>query len=344
MVARCWITAVGVWVGVAMGAAALRGQAIELVFADGRRGSASAPRQDSKGQWTIEREGRRTPLRAGEIVAFVDAEGRETLTIPVLQEGKMGAAVAAALKALEDPRSSEWMASLDALGNPPARETHDALLRLLSGSREEVRLRAYQALARLRTRESALALASAVLKEKDPKTRKAAVSVLFSVQEILRRAESSELLDEGLRDKAVGVRIAFALLAKPGNVAALKVLRPEGLKGADHHLLESCTMELGRQADPAGEKILIGMLTRTSLPDADPRDPIYLRLLIEEQSEVCRLLGKWKSEPGKAALGRAAKSPHAEVRAAAEAALANSSGSPGPIHRSSPGLSLGNFD
>jgi hypothetical protein len=49
--------------------------AAAIVFADGCREAASAPRRDSKGQWTAIRNARRTVLRPGNVVVVVDDEG-----------------------------------------------------------------------------------------------------------------------------------------------------------------------------------------------------------------------------------------------------------------------------
>ena len=55
-----------------------RAQDLLLVHADGRRENATAPRKDAKGEWSVEREGRRTVVHGGEVVAIVDANGKET--------------------------------------------------------------------------------------------------------------------------------------------------------------------------------------------------------------------------------------------------------------------------
>jgi HEAT repeat protein len=198
----------------------------------------------------------------------------------------------------------------------------DALVALAGDAKKDLRARAYRALTALRTRESVAAAGAAILLEKDDAARRTTASLLFAVQGIFGRADTAQTVKAGIADRDAGVRVAFAMLSPPDMEAANVVLRTDGIKHPDHHVRESAAMELGKRGDAAGETILAGMLARTSLPGAEKGEPIYERLLIEEQVAVCRILGKLGTVKGRAALAKAAKSKHEVVRKAAEAALA----------------------
>jgi hypothetical protein len=100
------------------------------------------------------------------------------------------------------------------------------------------------------------------------------------------------------------------------------VLKADGLKSSDHHDRESAALELGRRGDSSGESILVGMLARDKLPGFDGGDALMETCLIQEQVEVCRVLGKLGSDSAKAALKKATASRREAVRKAAADALA----------------------
>ncbi len=296
--------------------------AAEIEFADGRRETVADPKQDSKGQWLATRDGRRTVLKPGDVVAIVDDAGKETVTIPALAEAPDTPEVTAALATVKTGADGAWEAALDVLAKRPTQAVIDALVALAGDAKKDLRGRAYRALCALKTRESVAAAGAAILREKDDATRRASTSLLFAVQGIFERSDTLETVKAGIADRDAGVRVAFAMLSPPDMEAANAVLRTDGIKHPDHHVRESSAMELGKRGDAAGESILAGMLGRTSLPGAEKGEAIYERLLIEEQVAVCRIFGKLKTEKGRAALMKATKSKHEAVRKAAEAALA----------------------
>ena len=299
-----------------------RAQVVELVFADGRRESAAAPHKDAKGEWTVERDGRRTAVHGGEVVAIVDKDGKETVIVPALTDAANTPEITAALASLQDPKNKTWEQLRELLAKRPSRAVNDALVALGSDSRKEVRLRALTALAWLRTKESSLALAAAVLSEKDPGLRRSAASALYSVEEILRRSDVTELLAKGLVDKDATVRIIFASLAPPEDATAMEVLRKDGLKHSDHHMRESVAQQLGERGDGSGESILIGLLSRTKAPALSGDAEFDEKLMAEGQARACFALGKIGSATARAALNRAATSRSPLVQQAAAKALA----------------------
>lgn len=303
---------------VAAGAATF---AAEIEFADGRRETVTDPKQDSKGQWLATRDGRRTVLKPGDVVAIVDDAGKETITIPALADAPDPPEVAAALATVKSAVDGAWEPALDVLAKRPTQAVIDALVALAGDAKKDLRARAYRALAALRTRESVAAAGAAILREKDDATRRTCTSLLFAVQGIFERADTLETVKAGVADRDAGVRVAFAMLSPQDMEAANAVLRTDGIMHPDHHVRESAAMELGRRGDAAGESILIGMLARVSLPGAEKGEPIYERLLIDEQVAVCRIFAKLKTEKTRLALAKAGKSRFEAVRAAAKAAL-----------------------
>lgn len=293
----------------------------ELIYADGRRETVENPRKDSKGQWVGTRDGRRTTLKAGEIVAIVDAKGAETVILPELADGPLSAEQTVAAAAVRDPKNKEWAKSIETLAATPARAAHDALLSLAASKDKELRGRAYRGLCGLYTKASALAAADTILNEKDTALRRDSVSILYSVEEILRRCELTPLLERGVADKEALVRIAFALLSPRDHAASTQVLHNDGLKHSDHHVRESCATELARRGDQSGESILISMLGRTKIPEFDGGEELLKKVLTAEQTEVCTLLGAFHTKTARAALEKALKSPFEPVRKAAQAAL-----------------------
>ncbi len=292
------------------------------VHADGRREVVEQPAKDSKGQWMGTIDGRRQRLVPGEVVALLDGEGVETSLVPELGSAPKSAEQDALLAQLSDPKNDNWFLAATQIAAPPTRAVHDALLELCGAKRKELRARAIAALTRLRTKESSLAAARAVLDEKDAKTRRDAAAALFSVREILRRCDAAELVQEGLADSDALVRIEFALVAPHDLALASEVLRKEGLRHSDHHVRESAAVELGRRGDAAGIGVLTAMLARTSLPGLDTDVETATRVLVAEQVDVCEILGRLGGDAAKAALSKAkANSPHEAVRKAAEAAL-----------------------
>jgi HEAT repeat protein len=291
-----------------------------LVHADGRRTEGKDPRVDNRGGCSVEVEGRRVVLAPGEVVATIDAEGRETDFMPKLAEGPLDPALEAALARVGDPRDDNWAEAALALQARPHRAIHDGLVALAASGKAELRLRALTALAWLRTRESVVAAAERVLAEKDPKTRFGATSALYAAQEVYRRADTAALTQAGLVHADKNVRIDFALLAPLDVEAAVPVLQKDGLRSSDHHVRESAAVALGKRGDGSGEKILREMLARKTMPGVD--DPeLGTRLLVEEQTELCEILGKLGSKTAVGALEKALRSPHEAVRAAARKAL-----------------------
>jgi HEAT repeat protein len=311
---------------VCVGLGATRARADIAVHADGRRVQVESPAKDSKGHWMGTIAGRRQRLEPGDVAVLVDDKGVETSLVPELGPEPKSAQQEAALAQLGDPKNDEWFLAATQLAQPPTRAVHDALVELAKGKRKELRARAITALTRLRTNESSLAAARAVLEEKDAKVRRDAAAALFSVREILRRCDSAELVAKGLADADALVRIEFALVAARDLELAGEVLRKDGLRHSDHHVRESCAVELGRRGDAAGASVLASMLARTSLPGLDTDLETATRILVAEQLEVCEILGRLGGDAAKAALTKAAtSSPHEPVRKAAEAALAAAS-------------------
>ncbi len=296
--------------------------AAEIVFSDGRHETVKAPRQDSKGRWLAEREGRVTILRPGDVVVVVDDAGAETVTIPDLVQTPDPPQTAAFLAALSDLKNDAWRQACDELGRHPSTTTLTALVAMSSDKKKGVRLRAVQALVLLRTRESTVAAANAALAERDKSVRRQAVSALFQVQEIFRRSEVTDVLAAGLVHKDVDVRVSFALLAPRDVTEAADVLRTDGIKHSDHHYREDAALGLGRRGDASGERILAGMLTRTRMPGIEGDAELTERLLVREQVEICGIFGELRTASSRAALKKATKSKLLPVREAAAAALA----------------------
>lgn len=308
-----------------LAAAGPAAHAAEIVFADGRHEPVKEPRADAKGEWTAVREGRRTFLRPGDVVAVIDDAGAETALIPALAEPPDPPEFLAALASVKDPKNDAWRQAAEQLGRRPTQAVLDALTALTADTKKDLRSRAITALTLLRTRESVVAAAKAVLEEKDAALRRETSNVLYTVWEIFRRAPVGELVARGLADKDREVRITFATLAPLNDPAAIPVLKADGLKHSDHHTRESAAVELGLRGDGAGESILLGMLSRPKLPGIDDA-ALMERLMIREKVRICSILGKLKTAAGKAALRKAAKSGPDAVRRAAEAALAATDG------------------
>lgn len=309
--------AVGFVVCVAIGTA----DCGEVVHADGRRERVEDPRVGSNGQWTATIDGRRTPLKAGEIVVVIDDAGVETITIPPTSDDADSPEVTALLAGLRDPKNDAWLITIEQLGMRPTKSLQAALEDLSVDPNKEMRARGIQALTRLRTREGTIAAAKAVLAEKDKALRRQAASALFSVEEIFRRCDGvAELVKQGMADTERDVRFVFAMLSARDDAAAVAVLKKDGLGHSDHHVRESAALELGSRGDESGEKILIGILGWTKL-DVSEDPALNERLLTEQQTAVCEVLGSFKSATAKAALEKARKSKLAAVREAAERAL-----------------------
>jgi len=296
-------------------------RAAQLIHADGRRETVEAPRRGGDGRWSHEKEGRRV-LAPADVVAVVDDSGKSIETIAELSTADASPEVEAALASVADSKNGQWLTAADTLVAHRSRAVHDALVSLTSSSEKELRRRGVVLLARLLTKESALAAARAVTTEKDGGIRREGGSALFSVREILVRCDSAEVFAAGLAHSDRDLRVVFALIAAPvGGDTALAVLRDDGLTHSDHHFREDAALTLGRQGDAAGEKILISMLSRTRMPGID--DPeLMAELLIAEQVEICDVLGRLGTEKGRTALEKATKSRHEAVRAAARKALA----------------------
>lgn len=296
-------------------------QSAEIIFADGRHELIKEPKRDAQGRWTALRDGRRTTLRAGEIVVVIDEAGKENITIPDLVNTPDPPETTTLLASLRDLKNAAWRQTVEQLSMRPTKSLHDALVVMASDSKKELRLRAVNAVAALKTKESVLVATTAVLAEKDVSVRRDMAYVLYSVQEIFKRCDTVKSVATGLADKDSIVRIVFAMLSPRDLSAAIPVLRNDGLKNGDHHVRESAATELGRRGDNSGESILIGMLARTKLPGFDGGDALMEKLMIDEQVEVCSILGKLGSDAGKAALKKAKTSKLEAVRKAAEAAL-----------------------
>jgi HEAT repeat protein len=292
-----------------------------LVHADGRREQVAGLERDAAGHFSVLEGDRRVPIRVGDVVAVVDAEGAETETIPELRAGDVSAAESAALEALKAGVEPDWFAALATLGQRPTRAAHEALLALAAEDEPKLRARAVQGLAAQHTKASTLAVARAALEDADAATRAAAATALFAVRAIFVRAEPGALVDAGLEHTDRDVRFGFAFAAPHGNERALDILRREGLKHSDHHRRESAALELGLRGDAAGEKILAAMLARSRLPGIDDAD-VERRLRVAEKVQVCEVFGALRTKAALAALRKATKDDEADVRAAAEAALA----------------------
>jgi hypothetical protein len=302
---------------------AVRGaDAGEVLYADGRRAAVGAPRADAKGHWTGEFEGRRVPLRPGDVVVVVDDAGTETVLIPPTLDTPDAPEVATMLASLRDPKDEGWPVLLERLCATPTKTVQAALEAMAADPKKPLRQRAIQALMRLRTREGTLAAAKVVLAEADRALRRESASALFAVEEIFRRCDgAAELVAQGLRDPEREVRFVFAMLAAQDDAAAITVLVKDGLGHTDHHVRESAALELGRRGNVSGERILIGLIDRTKLDISD--DPeLNDRLLAENQVDVCGVLGTFHTQAATAALQKAKKSKFESVRAAAERALA----------------------
>lgn len=293
------------------------------IYADGRRAEVESPAKDSKGEWLGTIDGRRQRLKLGEIVALVDDKGQETSLIPVLSDGARPPAFDSALAILSDTKSEMWFEAVRQITSPPTHVAFDALVELAKSNKKELRLRAVNGLAALATKESSLAAAKLVLEEKDSKSRRDLAGALFSVREILRRSDAAELIGAGLADKDSLVRVEFALVAPHDLELATEVLRKDGLKYSDHHVRESAAVDLGLRGDATGVKVLAAMLARSKMPGLDAEPELGQRLLIAEQVEICRIIGKLGGDTAKSALTKARSSPHEAVRKAAEAALAS---------------------
>ncbi|MBK6942001.1 MAG: hypothetical protein IPH13_17620 [Planctomycetes bacterium] len=319
MKSKLW--SLGVAIVIAFSQNGVSGVAGEVVHADGRRERVEDPRVGSNGQWTATIDGRRTPLKAGEIVVVIDDAGVETITIPPTADEADSPEVTALLAGLRDAKNDAWMLTLDRLGARPTKTLQAALDVLVLDPSKEMRKRGIHALTRLRTREGTIAAAKAVLAEKDKALRRETASALFSVEEIFRRCEGvAESVKQGMADTERDVRFVFAMLSAKDDPSAIAILKKDGLGNPDHHVRESAALELGRRGNVAGEKILIGILDWTKLDVSD--DPaLNERLLAEQQTQVCEVLGTFESASAKAALEKARKSKLAAVREAAERAL-----------------------
>lgn len=293
----------------------------EILLADGTREPVEDARKDSKGRWMGTRDGHRTELRGGEIVAIVDAKGRETEILPALADDAEPPETKALLASLQDPKNEHWREAALALGRRPLRSVHTQLVALTAAKRKDVRVRAVSALCELHTKESVLAATTALLADKDASARRESASALASVCEIFRRADSAALLERGLADSDGDVRFVFACCAPLDHAPALAVLKADGLRNKDHHFREQAAVELGERGDAAGESLLVALLARTKIPGFDGGDELMTKVLVHEQTHICAVLGKLGTETGKAALKKALESPHEAVRKAAEAAL-----------------------
>lgn len=295
-------------------------RADEWIHADGRRTTVSAPRADSKGRWSAEIDGRRTPVKPGDVVAVVDGEGHETAIPNELTDDPWTPADDALLASLRDVRSTTWHETVESRVAPPRRVLLERLKELGTEKRADVRARATTALVMMRTKDAVRAAVDAVLAESDKSARVAGASALYSVVEIYRRMDLEEATRRGLADKESAVRFAFAWLAPDDFADAVPVLKRDGLANSDHHVKESAAFALARHGDAAGESILCSMLARDKIPGVDDAD-MNTRMLVREQVDVCRLLGKLATKGAIAALERATRSKHEAVRAAAAKAL-----------------------
>ncbi len=303
-------------------AAPMAARADVLVHADGRRESVEQVARDSKGRWTRADAGRRVVIRSGEVALVVDTNGKEWVTIPDLVEGPETPAETAALASLVEPRNEAWLIALECLTGSPTRGMHDKLVALAMGSNRELQLRGAVGLTQLRTKESVLTAARAILAQVDPGARRKSASAMPQVREILRRCEGApEIFAAGLKDKDGSVRFSFAESSLHGTEGAIEVLIADGLKASDHHLREEAATELARRGNDSGVPLLAQMLARKSMPGVDDED-LMRRLLTQEQVEICGLLGQLDVPLARAALEKALKSRLEPVRHAAEAALA----------------------
>lgn len=296
-------------------------QAQVLVHADGRREAAANPRQDSKGRWMATVEGRRVVVKPGDVVAILHENGKETVIIPTLSKDPITPEAKAVLASLRDTRNAAWREALSRLAAQPSQAVLDDLVALAAERKKELRSRAIEALVGLRTKESVLAAAKAILGEKDRSLHRSAASRLFAVQEIFKRSDRGELVRAGIGDRDRTVRYVFAMLSPPDMEKANAVLRKESLKDRDHHVRESAAMELGLRGDRSGERVLIRMLARKKLPGFHDDEKLMIRYLIREQVAICKILGRFGTDAAKAALQKATSSPHASVSGAARAAL-----------------------
>ncbi|MFN0205356.1 MAG: HEAT repeat domain-containing protein [Planctomycetota bacterium] len=293
----------------------------EIIFADGRREPVQEPRLDSRGNWTALRDGKRTVLRAGEVVVVIDDTGKENVIIPNLSDAPDTPETTALLASLRDLKNPAWRQAVEQISMKPSKSVYNALLKLTLDTNKEVRLRGVTAIAGLRTKAGVLAATEAVFVEKDAGVRREMAYVLYSVQEIFKRSNTAKHVVIGLANNDPLVRLVFAMVSARDVSAAIPVLRNDGLKHTDHHVRESAAIELGRRGDGSGESILISMLSRTKLPGFDGGDELMEKFLIREQVEICSILGKFATEPAKAALKKAKTSKFEPVRKAAEAAL-----------------------
>lgn len=296
--ARAGFVAAVVALGLLAPAAAL---AAEIVYADGRRETCEDLRSDAQGRWLATFEGRRTMIRPGEVVAVIDDAGKEKEIVSVLIDGPAREQTLAALASLRDAKDETWRAAAERLATPPTRAAHDELVKMTTSDSKDARQRGIAALALLRTKESVVAAAEAVLKEKDATVRRAAASSLFAAWEVFRRAPTQDLVKLGLADKDAAVRFDFAMLSPLDCADAVPVLKADGLRNGDHHVRESAAMELGRRSDASGEAILVSMLQRARIPGVD--DPeMSEKMTIREKVQVCAILGRLRTAAAKAAL------------------------------------------
>lgn len=295
-------------------------QTQEVIYADGRRVEVEDARKGSGERWTATIDGHRTVLRPGEVVAVVIGS-EETVIIPALDEGPLSPASQAALASAVDPKNRSYQPALAQVVTPPSRAVFEAFESLVQDKDKRLRARGIEGLVHLRTRESVLAAAAAVLAEKKKSVRRDAASALFAAQEVFKRSEGADLVTAGLEDKERVVRYVFAMLAPADHEAAKAVLRDEGLTDRDHHVREAAALELGRRGDSAGESVLVGMLARQKLPGFGKDREAMERFLVLEHVAVCRTLGSFDSDTARAALVKAQSSPHEPVREAAKRAL-----------------------
>ncbi|MCA8966430.1 MAG: hypothetical protein KDC48_16235 [Planctomycetes bacterium] len=299
-------------------------QAVTLLHANGDTQAVTDARKNSKGEWTAATGGRRVRIHPGDVIAIVAADGTETVIIPELSSAPIDSTADAALARLRQPKNKTWQADVELLAKGASRAVFEQLSTMAKDPHKEARLRAVTALAALRTKESSLEVASAVLQEKDARLRGELASLLHSIKEVLRRSTVADLIPAGLAHDNPEVRVTFAMIAAPEDAAALKVLRESGLSHRDHHFREAAALELGLRGDSAGEKLLIRMLSRSRVPGVEGDVAFREQALIKEQVQVCTALGKIATDDAKVALRAARSSPHEAVRIAANDALAES--------------------